>query len=769
MAAITLGKVKPEFRGAWSVSTTYYIDDVVTYDGAMYVVISESSVVGQSPLVASTKGWEKVQQGAGTEFNSSGDYQKYELNATYWARFGPEVQFGEYKGEWSASTTYYPGEVVKRTYGPDDQFVCSYYSRRINRGDDPFWNLGGGWEVFIEGGSGRSHRRITRLFCQQPIGWRGHPNLTMPQWGTSDAWQGNIPWDMSAAGSKEYYNDTTAMASPGRQGSLTAIDWYGNGISIGGLYYGAGGYEGTDNASQTAMAHHQPMHYTDFAKSEWQSHPWYTGNQNRLDGTKIDINDPIVEDPDFQLDYNNFLQTRDMHLNFLGNRSTPRVISTPAHYGATFLFDDGTLQIGGVNSSSQYTGDHTSWYASGAFLGKDVFGGKRLVKVVGGSSDNTNAHFIALDEEGEIWCWGENSQRECGIGPENGVSGRGDLGMGYDDNTDVRQPIMLNTELCFEGNKIVDVWAIYGNSAALDDAGNLWTWGDNTDGQLGYATVSGFTSASYCAVPKKINVNWNTYAGIQKIMWGGATLNSSLWVLDGQGQIWNCGYNSQGILGSGNTTNTGTSGTLTRRTGWSGLSGSIVNFWVVGYGSYMHNCFFRKSDGTLWGVGDNSEYQLDTGNTTDQYTPVQLNSITNPVKVHCIVDDDNETHSGIAVLDEDGAIWNLGSGSNFRSGHGYTGDNASNESRIQFSGKPRYSGHKVPVPRGVLQEGVRDVFAHGAYWGQGGGTYSTRPCYILGNDGSFLVTGQDQDNSWEGNPTNVYSAGGFGDHHWYGK
>jgi hypothetical protein len=183
----------------------------------------------------------------------------------------------------------------------------------------------------------------------------------------------------------------------------------------------------------------------------------------------------------------------------------------------------------------------------------------------------------------------------------------------------------------------------------------------------------------------------------------------------------------------------------------------------------MHNDFFRKSDGTLWGVGDNSEYQLDTGNTTDQYAPVQLSTITNPVKIHCIVDDDNNTHAGISVLDQNGHIWNLGSGSGYRYGHGYSGDNGSNESRIQLNGSARYSGKRPPMQRGVWEMGVRDIFNHAAYWGQGGANYSTRPLYVLGEDGSLSMHGYDNDNSWCGNPNDAFPTGGLADHQWYGK
>jgi len=777
MATITLGKVRVQVRGEYSSGTTYYPDDVVFYAGAMYISTYKGSHSGNTPIGLDDESFRDISR-----------HSQYGLDDKFWARFGPEVQLNEFRGEWSSGTMYYPGDIVTRTCGPDGEWVHSYYCLQLCGGElnDPFWNYFGTWEVFVEGGGSRHHRRIVRLGTEQPIGWRGHPKptITMPNWGGSNSWQGNIPWNVGAGNEYEEWNPSKSQGSIGvgdPSGALCGIMWDGTGVTWGGRYYGTAGDYTTDTTGAIIYPHEKAFHHTDYYDAVWQANPAYSGGISHWKKGYTEDLDQFLSTtrlrglPEEDYGYDQFRKQRanalrDVHLNSVHNRGVPRAVSCFPAYGGGFLFDNGTLQIFGSNGASGWGTDHTSHYLAGSYLGNGAFAGRRIVKVVSGGVDNGSFTVMALDEEGEIWTWGENSGRECGIGPEAGVSGRSNLGLGYDDNTDVRQPIHHPKELDFESNRIVDIF-MGGNPggvcAALDEDGQLWTWGDGTDGALGYATNSGFTTASYCAVPKKINVNWNTYGGIQKIVIGGDNSACNLWVLDGQGYIWNCGYNSQGILGTGNTTSTGNAGSIARRV-WSGLSGSIINFWVTGYGSYG-NAWFLKSDGTLYGTGDNSEYQLETGNTTDQTTPVALDTgrYGDIVKVVFSTDDDNNAPGNIYFLDENLEIFGNGQGVYYGLGHGFTNDTGSNNNRSQLTGQDRYEAKHVPVPRGVWAMGVYDVETNGAYWGIGGGNYRTHPCVILGGDGSICTTGSHATNTMSTTPSTCYSNG-FADHWYYG-
>ena len=47
---------------------------------------------------------------------------------------------------------------------------------------------------------------------------------------------------------------------------------------------------------------------------------------------------------------------------------------------------------------------------------------------------------------------------------------------------------------------------------------NLWSWGYNTRGNLGYPTNSGFGDSDRSYQPQKINVNWNSYEELKVVV-----------------------------------------------------------------------------------------------------------------------------------------------------------------------------------------------------------------------------------------------------------
>jgi alpha-tubulin suppressor-like RCC1 family protein len=141
-----------------------------------------------------------------------------------------------------------------------------------------------------------------------------------------------------------------------------------------------------------------------------------------------------------------------------------------------------------------------------------------------------------------------------------------------------------------------------------------------------YNTNSNLTNIQ---ITDTINQNtWNTFGGIQKF--GTMHSNTSTSVdtialLDGQGNVWTTGYNPNGETSDGTTTdNNNTSSLRKRKFGSSGIAGNINNFWMVNYAIYFSVRSSASTHNDIWGVGYNNYYQLTTGNTTSQTTPVQI-------------------------------------------------------------------------------------------------------------------------------------------------
>jgi alpha-tubulin suppressor-like RCC1 family protein len=154
------------------------------------------------------------------------------------------------------------------------------------------------------------------------------------------------------------------------------------------------------------------------------------------------------------------------------------------------------------------------------------------------------------------------------------------------------------------------VLAAGGNySLSIKTTRTLWTWGLNTNGQLGDGTTDMWTWT-----PRQIGTNsdWS------KISAGSAHIIA----IKTQGTLWTWGKNDFGQLGIGNSyVNRNTPTQVTTETDWSIISAG--NAHSLGL----------KSNGTLWAWGRNDLGQLGDGSTTQRNTPMQIGTDTNWLKV----------------------------------------------------------------------------------------------------------------------------------------
>ncbi len=187
----------------------------------------------------------------------------------------------------------------------------------------------------------------------------------------------------------------------------------------------------------------------------------------------------------------------------------------------------------------------------------------------------------------------------------------------------------------------------------IESDGSLWGMGWNGYGQLG----DGTTTDRYSPV---------------KIVAGHVTAiaegdGNSLFLKD-DGSLWGMGLNERGQLGDGTN--------IKRLT-----PVPIVASGVTAMAVAESHSLFLKSDGSLWGMGANDSGELGIGATVDQPTPVEIM----PAGVKAIATGDGyglAGQSGYSLfLKSDGSLWGMGENDNGQLG---LGTNAEQDTPVQI-------------------------------------------------------------------------------------
>jgi alpha-tubulin suppressor-like RCC1 family protein len=182
------------------------------------------------------------------------------------------------------------------------------------------------------------------------------------------------------------------------------------------------------------------------------------------------------------------------------------------------------------------------------------------------------------------------------------------------------------------------------HTAAIKTDGTLWTWGRNNVGQLGdNTTTNRLTPVTTFAG----GTNWKQVSG-------GSNHTAAIKT---DGTLWNWGFNGSGQLGDNTTTQ--------RITPVTTSAGGANWKQVFGGGDYTTAI---KTDGTLWTWGSNNWGQLGDNTATNRSTPVTtFAGGTNWKQVYCSLSANNCT----AAIKTDGTLWTWG----FNGVHGALGDN----------------------------------------------------------------------------------------------
>ena len=188
--------------------------------------------------------------------------------------------------------------------------------------------------------------------------------------------------------------------------------------------------------------------------------------------------------------------------------------------------------------------------------------------------------FVPADafREGNLWTWGSNYSGQLG------------------NNTTTQRLTPVTT---FTGGANWKQVAGGGyHTSAIKTDGTLWTWGLNSQGQLGDNT----TTQRLTPVTTFIGgTNW------KQVACGG----NNTAAIKTDGTLWTWGFNNSGRLGDNTTI-----GRLTPVTTFAGGTN-----WKQVSCAYAHTSAI-KTDGTLWTWGQNSPGRLGDNTTTTKCTPV---------------------------------------------------------------------------------------------------------------------------------------------------
>jgi alpha-tubulin suppressor-like RCC1 family protein len=232
---------------------------------------------------------------------------------------------------------------------------------------------------------------------------------------------------------------------------------------------------------------------------------------------------------------------------------------------------DGSLSCWGDNTSGQLGVNTTA----ASFQQTEVPDGPWLTVTSGGSQT------CAIKQDSTLWCWGGNTSGQLGTG-----------------NT---KPSSVPVQVTNTG------WAQvsdnYYHTCAIKQDGTLWCWGSNADSQLALDPT-----VSYRPAPSQIvGSTWEQVT----------TGADHTCAIKQDGTLWCWGGNSTGQLG-----NQTVPAALHSKS--SGLL-SIVGVWTEVSAGQKHTCAIA-SDKALWCWGDNSQGQLGTGNTTQAIVPAAISS-----------------------------------------------------------------------------------------------------------------------------------------------
>lgn len=404
-----------------------------------------------------------------------------------------------FRGSFSSIDNYDVGDIVVEN---NQSYICISpvgYSTgnvgpsSISKIPNPEFDFLGVWDNYTDNGVGKNNKIIT-FANRNPFYWLGHPFISSPTTGGTTSsgirseYRGGVPWTSPDA----IRNNDNAWRWNGNLGlkgdhgiQIGSINGEGRQLIIGGL----GAFAVTGGGSGNA--------YGFPTEGDSYSNNSYWTNDSPAPGN--------------QLWNNNF--------NIKPKNKPHAIQYLHARQNRLYLLSNGTVAIAGrLSAIGGFASDEDISGNAALEIPRLSFQNRSIVKLACSDNSPITDNYswgMALDEYGELWMWGSNSVGQLGFGnevinlketSENVLS----LGIGHEqsptggNDTKHFSPYKLPSKSAFGNSRIVDMCCGQYASYALDEYGNLWSWGYNNFGQLGYPTQSGFTSSDRSRAPRKI-------------------------------------------------------------------------------------------------------------------------------------------------------------------------------------------------------------------------------------------------------------------------
>jgi alpha-tubulin suppressor-like RCC1 family protein len=339
-----------------------------------------------------------------------------------------------------------------------------------------------------------------------------------------------------------------------------------------------------------------------------------------------------------------------------------------------------------VNNGTSVTATYTQNYVNGA----TTVGVTASYGAYSASGSISYTNII----NGGLWAWGRNTS----AGNTNGI-------LGTNDAISKSSPVQVGA---------LTNWMISGLPAAgylsamVKSDGTLWTWGNNTYGELGQNDAgTGATLNRSSPIQVGALTNWSKVA----------TGQYNMLAIKTDGTLWAWGRNSYGALGTNDTVSYSSPVQIGALTNWADVD-------------VYQSAIARKTDGTLWTWGRNNYGQLglNISNLTNNSSPVQIGTGTSWAYV-------TAGYEAMGAITNTGTMWAWG-----YNGYGQVGDTSqvSRSSPVQVGALTNWSqaavGNRGESPYGTSVA----VKTDGTLWSWGGNYYGS--CGL--NDNGNTPTGR---------------------------